>query len=252
MSGIIENASYLQNVSRGAYPGHVPEHKFGYAPAVGTAEVTIHSAPTAALISYPAAPITAFLSSSSANDDVAGTGALTVQIWYYATSADTGLTTVVRTLNGQSADAEGISLWRIHRMKVISSGSGNKNAGDVWLGSGTVTAGVPATKYGLIATGDNITQQSFMWVPIGKTLEIHCATFSVNTGKDAKVALFHRLLGADEFYRGDTYEVNATVAPIHFKIPIYHIAGTDLEFRAIATASESFVGANFDVVMRPA
>lgn len=85
------------------------------------------------------------VSSTSANDTAAGTGARTVRIEYLDSNYITGYETVI--LNGQTAVTTTASMFRIQSIIVITAGSSRTNVGTVYVGSGTVTAGVPAVVY---------------------------------------------------------------------------------------------------------
>jgi hypothetical protein len=112
------------------------------------------------------------VSSNSANDAAAGTGARTVRIW----GVDANWAELIEdvTLTGTTeADTTGYFL-HVNGMKVLTAGSTYAtNAGIIYVydASDTVTAGVPqtATKiFGRIVVGDNITTQSMYTVPTGQ------------------------------------------------------------------------------------
>ena len=58
-------------------------------------------------------------------------------------------------------------------MEVLTAGSGGANAGKVYAGTGTITSGVPANKYAVIAIGENQTLMALWTVPAGYTAYIH-------------------------------------------------------------------------------
>ena len=57
-------------------------------------------------------------------------------------------------------------------MNVLTAGSGGVNAGTIYVGTGSITAGVPATKIRAAAVGDNQTQCAVYSVPAGYSLYI--------------------------------------------------------------------------------
>lgn len=74
----------------------------------------------------------------------------------------------VVAINGQTPVNTTLSYKRINRLQVVS---GNL-VGDVSVGVGTVTAGVPATTYGFIADGDGLSQSTVYTIPAGWTLYV--------------------------------------------------------------------------------
>ena len=138
-----------------------PGQKFGEKTAIGTTDQTVW--PLTGILENPAAPIAVTISSSSANDTAAGTGARTVEIQCLIA----GFVPVdeTYTLNGQTAVAVG-DISAVNRLKVMSAGSNDYNVGTIYVGSGTVTAGVPAVIYAVIAPGNNKTTQAHYTCPI--------------------------------------------------------------------------------------
>lgn len=89
------------------------------------------------------------ISSSSASDTAAGIGARTVAVQAYdAVLLDLPLAVIV--MDGQGGVAIPTDRLRFIRAVVVSSGSSLGNAGTIYIGSGTITAGVPDVIYGII------------------------------------------------------------------------------------------------------
>ena len=86
-------------VARGQIPGHSVIHVFGYNPDVDTNEETVW--PIDGLLGHPVSPTIMKISSSSANDAAAGTGARTVLV--EGVNGTGGLVQEIITLNGQTA-----------------------------------------------------------------------------------------------------------------------------------------------------
>lgn len=107
------------------------------------------------------------ISSSSANDTAAGTGARTVTV--IGLDANWRQVSQTVTLNGQTGVAIPTSLIRVFRAFVVTAGSGGVNAGDIWVGSGDITTGVPANKYAGILTGLGQTLMAVYSVPAQAT-----------------------------------------------------------------------------------
>ncbi len=80
---------------------------------------------------------------------------------------DTNYDEVTQTvsMNGQTGVTIPTSLLRVYRAWVATAGSGTTNAGDIWIGTGTITDGVPANKYAGIVTGAGQTLMAIYTVP---------------------------------------------------------------------------------------
>lgn len=158
-------------IAQGQQPNIASGRAFGYASAVTAAAARILATTYA-----PAAPGAAAqrsLSSSSAADTAAGTGARTVTVTYLTTAFAVKQETV--TLNGVTAVATvGTDIAYIESMTVATSGSGLTNAGTITLFNNAAGAG---GTFGTIATGDGQTNWAHHYVPAGKTCLIIDVTF---------------------------------------------------------------------------
>lgn len=127
----------------------------------------------------PTAGFTIGVSSSSASDAAAGTGARAVQVDFLDTAYVPHTITVV--LNGQtmvSDTTQVATAFRINDIRVVSVGSGATNAGDVYVydNTATVTTGVPqaATKiFHKVVAGDSVGRGGFYTVPAGCALQVN-------------------------------------------------------------------------------
>lgn len=116
------------------------------------------------------------ISSSSANDTSAGTGARTVRITYYTSTGDGPFTETV-TLNGMTAvNTASTNICFIERMVVITAGSIGFNAGTITLhvstGGGGGTIGTIGVGNIVAAVGDNQTLWAHHYVPSGRSANI--------------------------------------------------------------------------------
>jgi hypothetical protein len=153
---------YYLEVARGNITGAIPVSKFGKNPDIdiGTEDIWSQGgtwvAPTTARVHN--------IKSSSTDDDGApvGTGANTVKV--YGLNGSYVLTEETVTMNGTTDVATANSHVIIYRMKVVTAGSGGKNAGTI-----TATAVVDATVTLAIVIGKNQTQGSIYQVPAGYT-----------------------------------------------------------------------------------
>lgn len=85
--------------------------------------------------------------SSNVADAAAGTGLRTLEIYGLDLAGNPLVETVI--LNGQTAVQTVSLFWRVFLAKIATSGTGRKNAGDIYIyktgTGGTITAGVPGT-----------------------------------------------------------------------------------------------------------
>ena len=136
---------------------------------------------------YPTAAISVDVSSESANDTLAGTGARKVTIY----GLDANYVDVSETveLAGQTRVSTTQTFLRIFRANVTEVGSGGMNEGNIWVYDDTETSvisGVPQTdalKEGLILAGAGQTQKAFYTVPAGYVYLLHDAEGILTTSK---------------------------------------------------------------------
>lgn len=152
-------------VARGQIHGHRSITVFGYNPDVDTAEETVW--PDGGTIPHPAAASVLKVSSSSASDTSAGTGARTV----FIEGVDGSFAVVSETviLNGQTAVNTTNEYLFVNALYVASVGSGGENAGNINVGTGNVSGGVPAVLYDIIAIGYNTRTTGHYCIPAGYT-----------------------------------------------------------------------------------
>ena len=157
---------FALQVARGQIPGHKLKFKFGNNPSVSDSVETIWS--EGGLYVYPSSATQMTVSSSSANDTATGTGARTINI--EGLDADYNEISEDIILNGQTPVTTVKSYLRINRGVVLTAGSGEKNAGIIRAGTGTVTSGVPANVFlSINGIGDNQTLMCLWTVPAGYT-----------------------------------------------------------------------------------
>ena len=161
-------------VARGQIEGHSSFCQFGINTAVGTANETIWIGSNT--YTFPAAASVLKVSSSSASDAAAGTGARTVQIQGLNAAYEAVVETVI--LNGQTEVNTTNSYLRVNKMIVLTAGSGGTSVGNIYAGTGTVTDGVPAVVVNQTGVLANETESGFYTVPAGYTAFINMWTMS--------------------------------------------------------------------------
>jgi hypothetical protein len=161
-----KNEAFELEVVRGLIPGHSAITVFGYNPDLDTSEESVW--PDGGTVPHPTTASVLKVSSSDAADaSPSGTGARAVRITGLNANYVEMSETVV--LNGQTAVNTVNSYLYINGLTVTSVGSGGANAGNINVGTGTVTAGVPAVLYDIIAIGYNNRTTAHYCIPAGYT-----------------------------------------------------------------------------------
>ena len=136
-------------VSRGQIAFHTPVIVFGYNPDLDTSEESVW--PNGGVVPHPTVASVLKISSTSADDAAAGTGAQTVFIG--GVDSDYNVVSETVVLNGQTAVNTTNSYLYVNQFYVTRVGTSGANAGAINAGTGTVIAGVPAVLYDEIAVG---------------------------------------------------------------------------------------------------
>jgi len=226
--------------------------KFGQNQSVGNSIETIWE--EGGLYVYPPSATTMTVSSSDANDTSAGTGARTIQI----SGLDGSYNEVseIITMNGQTAVTTSNSYLRVNRALVLTAGSGGANAGIIYVGTGTVTSGVPANVYTTInGFGLNQSLQAFWTVPAGYTAYIYQSNISTGTSTQTPAILKTLLVIRPFGGVFNTKEVITLTDGNHlqnYNFPIKVTEKSDIEFRAeSSSASVSFdVSASLNIMYK--
>lgn len=242
-----KNEPFELQVARGFIEGHRTVTVFGYNGDVDTSEVTVWPLPS--IIAHPAAALQMKVSSTSANDTSAGTGARTVVI--QGLDANYVEISETVTLNGQTEVLTAQSFFRINYAYVATAGSTNSAAGDIYFGTGTVTAGVPATVYNIIKYDFNNTVTGHYTVPAGYTGYLSQGLFSAGQASGS-TQVRGRLLttGLDDIRRtAAVTTVNNGVADYVFEYPLRIPEKTDIEATGIGSANNNGVSCMFILLL---
>ena len=248
-TSISQNGRYepfFLQVSRDQISWHKTATVFGYNADVDTAVETIWA--IGGVLTLPSAAAILTVSSGSASDAAAGTGARTVFISGLNASYNEISETVI--LNGQTAVNTVNSYLRIQSAYVATAGSGLTAVGIIYIGTGTVTTGVPATIYSGIAIGDNATQVGSWTVPAGYTAYIT----SGGTSTAAQAAGVHVVTSLNIIDTSNVPRVLATVtlanssSNFDFNLPLAVPEKTTIQARAFGSAANNHVSAYFQIV----
>jgi hypothetical protein len=235
-------------VSRGQVAWHSVVHVFGYNPDVDSAaEETVWTA--GGILGHPASPTIMTVSSTSNNDTSDGTGARTIFI--LGVNGTGGYTSEVVTLNGQTAVNTVHAYDSIERVTVLTVGSGGVNAGDINIGTGTVTSGVPATIYGQVYVGENNSLMGHWTCPAGHTGYMISGSLSSSTETGANYITGRlKLRGADEVIRTAAIVTMAnSYANFDFDYPIKINAGECVTATVKSTANNEVVSSYFQILL---
>ena len=235
-------------VARGQIAYHYSVFKFGFNPDVDDSPETVWA--EGGLYSYLSAATVLKISSSSADDASAGTGARTVEL--QGLDGDYNQISETVTLNGQTAVNTTKSFLRIYRMVVKTAGTGAQNAGVIYAGTGTVTLGVPANKYATIAIGDNQTLMALWTVPAGHTAYLLQTDVTVATTQNNKYCTVHLVVRPDGevFQVKDKFVKSESSHHPQYDIPLKFEEKTDIEVRAIGESSgaDIAISAGLDII----
>lgn len=238
---------FALQVARGQIPGHRSVVVFGYNPDVDQTRVTVW--PYTGVLPLPAAALQMKVSSSSANDTANGTGARTVFV--AGLDANHNEISEIVTLNGQTAVLTTQSFLHINNAYVATAGSGLSAAGDIYFGTGTVTAGVPATVYDLIKLDYNQRITGSYTIPAGYTAYVSQGLFSAGQPSgSSQVSGRLMSIGVDGIRRTAAITtVNNGVADYLFEYPLQIPEKTTIEATAQASANNNEASAMFIMVL---
>jgi hypothetical protein len=200
-------------------------------------------------LSYPAAALQMTVSSADADDTSAGTGARTVLIT--GLDANYAVISETVTMNGQTAVTTTNSFLRINAMLVTTAGTSLANEGIIYIGTGTVTSGVPATIYNVIAAGFNNSTSSQYTVPAGYTGYLTVAR--IGLAQDAGTTLITartRFVGTNGIaLTGPVIVTNNGISTIDFPYPIAIVEKTRIQGEAIGGAADNEAAGFFELVL---
>lgn len=256
MANIADNFSISQNkrtepfnlqVARGQIAQHQSVVVFGYNSDVDTSIETVW--PYGGLLTFPSAALQMKVSSDSANDTAAGTGARTVYI--EGLDANHAVISETVTLNGQTAVLTTQSFLHVNNCYVATAGSGNSAAGSIYIGTGTVTAGVPATVYDVILFDYNARITGSYTVPAGYTAYLEQGLFSAGQVSGSN-AVTGRLVtrGQDGIRRtAAIVTLNNGAADYAFEYPVSIPEKTTIEAQAVGAAANNACSSMFILVL---
>lgn len=236
-------------VARGQVPGHRIVHVFGYNPDVDAGvEETVWT--YGGLYAHLASPSVLRVSSDSTSDTAAGTGARTVFVeGINGTGAEAS---EIVTLNGQTAVDTTHTYTEINRVIVMSAGSGGANAGNLYVGAGVVTAGVPASVYGHILAGYNQSIMGHYQIPASHTAYMLRGSISSGTEGNngyvlGKLIVRDATTGINRVAAAVTFA--ASKVDFDFSYPVQIPAGSCVTARAFTNKNDDQISSYFQILL---
>jgi len=231
--------NYLYEVSKGNIPGHSILYLSGYDDDVDTTKNAIWS--QNALYVYPTSAIPMNVSSSSAQDKPAGTGAYNITI--FGLDADYKQINETVTLNGQIAVPTTNSYFRINKMNVNYAGSSETNVGDIYIGTGTPVAGVLPVIYYIISANKGESSVAVFTIPDDHTAFLYYLHIGTDTSKIIQFSMDVRCLESltNQAWRTVYYDQFSVVGQTHnLPIPFKITEKCDVKFAARNSVGDAF------------
>ena len=175
----VSTSPYLYDIAEGVIPGHELFYKTGYSPAATVVATTVWEKGTVYI--PPAAEQGMQIVSTSAEDDVGGTGLIKVNLYYLDDTFTEHIEVI--TLNGTTAVlTANTDIYRVNFLSAEDAGGTNHAVGDITLSS--IGAGV---HYGAIQATFTRSRTLFYTVPKDKVLYITSYSFSSGYKSAGKV-----------------------------------------------------------------
>lgn len=234
-------------VSRGQVRGHRALHIFGFNPDIDAGvEETVWT--YGGLYTHLAAKSKLKISSGNNNDAAAGTGARTVLVQgINGTGAEQS---EIVTLNGQTGTETVNEYTEINSLSVLTVGSGRFNAGQIYAGTGDLTAGVPQTVIGHIAVGENQSQQGHYTVPKGYTAYFKHGNMSTGTTTNGYVIGKLKVRTPDDVIRtAAIVTFFSGEVDFEFNYPILIPEGACVFANALTTKNDESVSVYFEILL---
>jgi hypothetical protein len=234
-------------VARDQITWHQSVIVFGFNGDVDTSVETVW--PYGGLLTFPSAALQLSVSSDNAADTSAGTGARTVYL--EGLDANYNVISETVTLNGQTAVTTTNSYLRINNCYVRTAGSGNSAAGTIYFGTGTVTAGVPATVYDVIQFDYNSRITGSYTVPAGYTAYVSQGLFSSGQVSGSNAVTGRLMTRGTNNIRltAAVVTVNNGSADYAFEYPLVVPEKTTLEAQAVGAAANNACSSMFILVL---
>lgn len=225
--------------------------KFGFSDSIGTTAVPVSDLAGDQVYATEALPVT--VSSTDVDDASGDTGANAVMV----SGLDGDFEPISETVltEGQTGVFTSASFLRVFRARVMTAGNTGANEGTVYVGSGSITSGVPTLKYAAIQPGENQT----LMATYSTGSQYEYLSRLIVTG-DASKTVTVRLQARDAsapsnpgpWQTKNKFLITSGVNVFnHGELPVKYDAYTDLRVTAEVTSGTTEVSAGFEIWSRP-
>jgi len=189
---------------------------------------------------WPSSAIYMNVSSSSVNDTMGGPGVWNITI--YGLDADYRMINETIAMNGTNPVPTTLQYFRINRLRIETAGSSGVNVGDIYIGTGPVTGGKPATVYNMMTAGYGVSSTGTYTVPDGYTAYLVYLSFGTDGTKIIHVWFQSRCLTCGENAWRTDYHDHFTQEHIQHRLPIPfpYTEHTDIQVAASSNVGDAF------------
>lgn len=243
----LDAVPYELLIAQGKIADSEIRHVFGYNPDVDSGvEETVWTA--GGVYVHLDTPAIMSVSSTSTSDTSAGVGAR--QVYIVGINSTGGEVTETVTLDGQTAVSTTHTYTAIQTIQVVSVGSSTYNVGNIFLGTGTVTSGVPANVFGHVLATENQSMMGHFTVPAGYTGYLIKGSISSGT-ENANSYITGRLKikTNDIIYTGAIVSFSRGGSAFDFTYPIKITETSCITATATSTGNNEAVSSYFQVLL---
>jgi len=243
-SNLKQGLPFFFSVASGDVQGVNFVKKFGNNPSISSETETIWDG--GGMYEYLQNGQILSVASESGNDSISGSGARTVEVQ----GLDNEFYELSQTveLDGQNPVELQESMSRVFRVRVLTAGSSAFNEGNINVGFGSFSSGVPSNLLASVQSEKNQTQMALYTVPSGKVAFLCDYYNNVGEGKTAQVESYARSQGGVfQLKRIVNGFENSFFFPNSF--PFFFDEKTDIEIRANSSSAGASVSAGFDMMI---
>ncbi len=236
---------YYLSIVKGKIPNHARIAVAGHDDSVGTNIATLWA--LAGDVPQPlATAVTMTVSSTDANDTSAGTGAQAI----FITGVTNGYVLATETVATDGLTEVTTVNTYIHINEITIppgfAGSTRSNIGTIYIGTGTVTAGVPATPFNFIAPIESVSRSGFYSVPAGKFLSVTNLLYTIESNKTATLIIRSTINGVT-YIGNEIHSSGAIPFPLSVSTALI-FPKTFLDVAAKVDSGSAVVDASFGII----
>lgn len=239
------------NISMGEISGVSIHHKFGRCSVV---EDTIRTVWTSekddAVYSWPGSELEMTVSSTNSADSVDVPGAID-HVVITGLSEDFTTFTESVAIVGLTPVTLVNKIFRVNEIICFGENKTSVNTGDIWLGAGKVTNGVPDKRYGHVSPGNNMDLHGFYTIPKNICGRLDFIDGCVNKAKEGEISVWFRDNSIDKSLMliGGIFDIYQTAHNVALNLPLSLNEKTDIEFRAMGGVVDTKVSVLFSMIL---